>query len=98
MAENIDMNKITTEIDEVYNDSSKHVTFDEQGNSFNNGRNITDQNAVEYSFPTDSLNKPDPGYVNVSETSRNSLNPIEDAPSHTVNNEQTRIPHLNGEF
>ena len=26
------------------------------------------------------------------------LNPIEEAPSHTVNNEQTRIPHLNGEF
>ena len=43
MAENIDMNKITTEIDEVYNDSSKHVTFDEQGNSINYGSNIKDK-------------------------------------------------------
>ena len=77
MAENIDMNKITTEIDEVYNDSSKHVTFDEQGNSINYGSNIKDKNdqsAVEYTVPTDSLNKPDHGHDDVSEASKNTQN------------------------
>ena len=71
MAEKIEMSKITTEIDEVYNDSGKYVTFDEQGNTIDGGRNVSapnPQNAVEYTVPTDALNKPDDKYVNISET------------------------------
>ena len=46
MAKNIEMNKITTEIDEVYNHSSKYVTFDEQGNSIDEAQNHQNADVV----------------------------------------------------
>ena len=75
MAEKIEMSQITTEIDEVYNDSGKYVTFDEQGNSIDDGRSVTAQNhqnadAVQYTLITEALNKPDDKYVNISETGK----------------------------
>ena len=65
MAEKIEMSKVTTEIDEVYNDSGKYVTFDEHGNSIDDGKSVTGQNhqnTVQYTIITDALNKPDDKY------------------------------------
>ena len=75
MAEKIEMSKITTDINEVYNDSGKYVTFDEQGNSIDDGRGVTAQihqnaDAVQYALITDPLNKPDDKYVNIFETGK----------------------------
>ena len=46
MAEKIEMSKITTKIDEVYNDSGKYVTFDEQGNSIDEAQNHQNADVV----------------------------------------------------
>ena len=46
MAEKIEMNKITSDIDEVYNISSKYVTFDEQGNSIDEAQNHQNADVV----------------------------------------------------
>ena len=62
MAEKIEMSQVAPDLDEIYNESSKYITFDEQGNPTEDGKNTKLQDnrlAVEYRIPTDSLNKPD---------------------------------------
>ena len=62
MAEKIEMSQGAPGIDEIYNESSKYITFDEHGNPTEDGKNTNLQDnrlAVEYRVPTDSLKKPD---------------------------------------
>ena len=62
MAEKIEMSQVAPDLDEIYNECSKYITFDEQGDPTEDGKNNKPQDnrlAVEYRVPTDSLNKPD---------------------------------------